>query len=69
MCFGIALAYSTVDSPWAFRRCDDAGQWRDFCRHDVNGEIAVVNVELGACQLCQRRRGLTHSQNLLARYR
>ena len=43
MCFGIALAYSTVDSPWAFRRCDDAGQWRD-CRHDVNGEIAVVNV-------------------------
>lgn len=41
--FGIALALSTVDSPYAFRLCDDAGQWRDFCRHDVNGEIAQVN--------------------------
>ena len=44
--FGIALALSTIDSKWAFRTCDKAGQWRDFCRHDVNGEIAVVNLEL-----------------------
>ncbi len=41
--FGISLALSTLDSPFAFRLCDDAGQWRDFCRHDVNGEIAQVN--------------------------
>lgn len=54
--FGIALAYSTVDSPWAFRRCDDAGQWRDFCRHDVNGEIAVVNVELALAN-CAKEEG------------
>ena len=44
--FGIALAWSTTDSPWAFRLCDEAGMWRDFCRHDVNGEIAVVNTAL-----------------------
>ena len=54
--FGIALAYSTVDSLWAFRRCDDAGQWRDFCRHDVNGEIAVVNVELALAN-CAKEEG------------
>lgn len=41
--FGVALALSTLDSPAAFRLCDGAGQWRDFCRHDVNGEIAQVN--------------------------
>lgn len=54
--FGIALAYSTKDSPWAFRLCDQAGQWRDFCRHDVNGEIAVVNSDL-ALEHCQAEEG------------
>lgn len=44
--FGIALALSTLDSPYAFQLCDDAGKWRDFCRHDVNGEIAQVNEDL-----------------------
>lgn len=44
--FGISLALSTLDSRWAFRNCDGAGKWRDFCRHDVNGEIAVVNTDL-----------------------
>lgn len=54
--FGIALALSTVDSPWAFRTCDKAGKWRDFCRHDVNGEIAVVNVDL-ALEHCGKEEG------------
>ncbi len=54
--FGIALAYSTSDSPWGFRLCDQAGQWRDFCRHDVNGEIAVVNVELALAN-CAKEEG------------
>ena len=54
--FGIALAWSTKDSPWAFRLCDRAGQWRDFCRHDVNGEIAVVNTEL-ALEHCHAEEG------------
>lgn len=44
--FGIALALSTIDSPFAFRLCDEAGRWLDFCRHDVNGEIAQVNPQL-----------------------
>ena len=54
--FGIALALSTIDSPWAFRTCDKAGKWRDFCRHDVNGEIAVVNVDL-ALSHCGKEEG------------
>ena len=54
--FGIALALSTIDSPWAFRTCDQAGKWRDFCRHDVNGEIAVVNVDL-ALEHCGKEEG------------
>lgn len=54
--FGIALAWSTTDSPWAFRRCDQAGQWRDFCRHDVNGEIAVVDVTLALAN-CAKEEG------------
>ena len=54
--FGIALALSTIDSPWAFRTCDKAGKWRDFCRHDVNGEIAVVDVDL-ALEHCHAEEG------------
>jgi hypothetical protein len=54
--FGIALALSTIDSPWAFRTCDQAGKWRDFCRHDVNGEIAVVDVDL-ALKHCTAEEG------------
>jgi len=44
--FGIALAWATTDSEWAFRLCDQAGQWHDFCRHDVNGEISQIDVDL-----------------------
>jgi len=54
--FGIALAWSLDDSPWAFRLCERAGQWRDFCRHDVNGEISVVNSDL-ALQHCATEEG------------
>lgn len=54
--FGIALALSTIDSRWAFRACDKAGQWRDFCRHDVNGEIAVIDIDL-ALEHCHAEEG------------
>ena len=54
--FGIALALSTIESRWAFQTCSDAGKWRDFCRHDVNGEIAVVNVDL-ALEHCAAEEG------------
>jgi hypothetical protein len=42
--FGIALAVVGKDPQEAFTLCDQAGMWRDFCRHDVNGEIAVVSL-------------------------
>lgn len=44
--FGLALRERPVDPRAAFVRCDGAGRFRDFCRHDVNGEIAVVDLEL-----------------------
>lgn len=41
--FGIALARRPIEPRAAFRLCDDAGRWYDMCRHDVNGEISVVD--------------------------
>jgi hypothetical protein len=41
--FGIALALAGPDPEYAFRLCDEAGRWLDFCRHDVNGEISQVD--------------------------
>ena len=40
----------------ASKLCSESGQWRDFCRHDVNGEIAVVNPEL-ALEHCAAEEG------------
>ena len=54
--FGVALARVSLDPAGAFRRCDGAGRFRDFCRHDVNGEIAVVDVDL-ALQHCAAEEG------------
>ncbi len=41
--FGIAMQWSTDDPDFARAACDRAGMWRDFCRHDVNGEVAQVD--------------------------
>ena len=51
--FGIALAWSTEDFEYARASCSNAGMWRDFCRHDVNGEIAQVDAQnaLAWCKL------------------
>ncbi len=49
--FGIAMAWSRQDPGYARDRCESAGMWRDFCRHDVNGEIAQVDPE-GALAWC-----------------
>jgi hypothetical protein len=54
--FGIALALSGPDPRYAFGLCDDAGQWYDFCRHDVVGEIAQVDDAL-AFELCAAEQG------------
>jgi hypothetical protein len=44
--FGIALSTVATHPAAAFSLCDSAGMWRAFCRHDVNGEIAVVALPL-----------------------
>ena len=43
--FGLALAWSVHDFDLARELCEDAGQWRNFCRHDVNGEVSQVDPE------------------------
>ncbi len=45
--FGIALAWSTTDADYARDTCQQAGQFKNFCRHDVNGEYAQVDPEGG----------------------
>lgn len=49
--FGIALSLVSRDPPLALRTCDEAGMWRDFCRHDVLGEISLFDLDyvLDAC--------------------
>lgn len=62
--FGIAMQWSTDDPDFARGACERAGMWRDFCRHDVNGEVAQVdpaaalawcNGQLGGGSLLQRK--------------
>jgi len=45
--FGLGLAYAKREFQKARGYCEQAGMWRDFCRHDVNGEIAQVDPEAG----------------------
>jgi hypothetical protein len=42
--FGIALTLQPGDPVYAFRLCDQSGQWLDYCRHDVNGQIAETDL-------------------------
>ncbi len=53
--FGMALAHAKVSFEPARAYCEQAGMWRDFCRHDVNGEIAQVDAAaaLAWCDLEQ----------------
>lgn len=54
--FGIGLALAETDWAYALARCDHAEAFRDFCRHDVVGEVALVNVE-PAIAFCAREEG------------
>jgi hypothetical protein len=54
--FGIGLAWSIHDTEYARATCENAGMWRDFCRHDVNGEIAQVDA-LDALNWCNKEEG------------
>ncbi len=54
--FGIAMALSQRLPDDALQACDDAGIWRDFCRHDVIGEVAAREVDW-ALNVCARETG------------
>ena len=54
--FGLGLAWSTEDFEYARGNCEKAGMWRDFCRHDVNGEIAQVD-PVNALDWCKQELG------------
>jgi hypothetical protein len=49
--FGIATAFAPLDSAFALATCEESGQWRPFCRHDVNGERATVD-PIAAASYC-----------------
>lgn len=54
--FGLALAVVATDSAWALARCDQSEAFRDFCRHDVVGELALVDLP-AATAFCAREEG------------
>ena len=50
--FGIGLALAETEPAYAMGRCEDAEIFKLFCRHDVVGEIALVNLP-AAHEQCQ----------------
>lgn len=54
--FGIGLALAETDPEYALSRCDHAEIFKLFCRHDVNGEVALVNTPF-AIGFCAREEG------------
>lgn len=56
--FGMGLALAEIDPPYAMSRCEFSESFRDFCRHDVVGEIALVDVE-AAVGFCAKEEGDT----------
>jgi hypothetical protein len=54
--FGIGLALAETDSPYALGRCAHAEAFQDFCRHDVVGEVALVDLP-AAREFCAREEG------------
>ncbi len=54
--FNVALAASASDFAYARGTCAKAGMWRDFCYHDVNGEIAQRDPD-DALAWCDREQG------------
>ncbi len=54
--FGMGLALAETDPAYATGRCDQAEAFKLFCRHDVNGEVALVNLD-AAVAFCAREEG------------
>ncbi len=54
--FGIAMALVASNTDLALATCEDAGMWRDFCRHDVLGETSVRDLDK-VLAVCGREEG------------
>ena len=51
--FGVGLAWAETDSDYALGRCEHAEAFERFCRHDVVGEVSLVDVDAGVA-FCTR---------------
>lgn len=51
--FGVGLAWAETDSDYALGRCAQAEAFERFCRHDVVGEVSLVDVDAGVA-FCTR---------------
>jgi hypothetical protein len=54
--FAVATALVPTDPGAALAGCDDAGIWRDFCRHDTLGEAAITDLDF-VLETCGREEG------------
>lgn len=54
--FGMGLAMAEIDAEYALARCAGAEIFQRFCRHDVVGEVALVDVD-AAIAFCARADG------------
>jgi hypothetical protein len=54
--FGVGLATAEIDPEYAIGRCADAEIFQTFCRHDVVGEVALVDTP-AANRICAREEG------------
>jgi hypothetical protein len=54
--FGTGLALAETDPEYAITRCAHAEIFQTFCRHDVIGEMALVNLP-AAQAICAREEG------------
>ncbi|MDP2307264.1 MAG: hypothetical protein Q8P18_14655 [Pseudomonadota bacterium] len=54
--FGMGLALAEIDPAYALERCEKSEAFRDFCRHDVVGEVALEGLE-PAVTFCAKEEG------------
>jgi hypothetical protein len=54
--FGMGLALAEIDPAYALGRCEHAEAFRDFCRHDVVGEVALESLA-PAVAFCAKEEG------------
>ncbi|MDP2315135.1 MAG: hypothetical protein Q8P41_19705 [Pseudomonadota bacterium] len=54
--FGMGLATAEIDPAYALGRCEHAEAFKDFCKHDVVGEVALETLE-PAIAFCAKEDG------------